>query len=403
MRRKGQSSSFHVEGWHPALVAGLGVLAGWLVVSAAYYVLLRLTGSDIGAETGTVLAAFVTATVGGGAAGLTMKNLNLKRAESRRDTNLMFDGQFQTGAKLLGGDTESEVIAGSLLLGSLLRESPRHAQACADLLCAALRKRRRTDLTREEEADLYPDPPTGYEEELASSIRVRNAITRAIAHALGSDGAPGHLRGVRWEFRDVFFGDNASFTSCIFGDGTEFVGVVARGAIELTGSTFVGGTVFENVTTWAELKLRGVSADGVIELINCRIRGATDDGMPGVFFNSCRAEGIRVVRTVSDGPLHLDGARVNGDIRVTASKFLWLSFIDGLCDRFITIEDTAVAKYLCIRRTPTRKGVSVVRCSAAEEIEVTGVETLGDVDVVDCTYAELKLGDAAPDSHGGSK
>lgn len=390
-RRKGQSSRFHVEGWHPAVAAGAGAFG---FAAIAVTVLLALLWVDNpAADPSWALPVFVTAIAAGGAAGLTMKNLNLKRAESRRGANLMFDSQFETGARLLGGETESEIIAGSLLLSSLLRESPRHAQACADLLCASLRVRRITEMEDGQFEHVNAIGDEQFLRDLATTHRIRNAVTRAIANATAKGDAPAHLPGLSWEFADVSFGDHAELRGCVFGRGSYFKNATIWGSLDLTGSEFSGNLEIVGASAFGGVRAGGVGVGGELFIKDSRL-GTNPKALGGVYLEGARLRQVTIEDLSSSGPLHLDTSSVEGRLLVQGSTFSWVSFIDGSCLQSVLLEDVKVADYICVRRTRVSKGVLVKECTAGGEIEVTGVATLGSVDIVDCTYAELKTGDS---------
>ncbi len=389
-----------MDGWHPVVAAGVGALGFGAIAVAVLLVLLSVDNPTVAPS--WALPVFVTAIAAGGAAGLTMKNLNLKRAESRRGTNLMFDRQFETGAQLLGGESESELVAGSLLLSSLLRESPRHAQACADLLCTALRRHRKSDLSPEEIADMMPDLPKAYIHESTAANRARNAVAAAIKRAAAAKNAPSHLRGLRWDFEDAIFGDRPDLAGCVFGPGTVFKSTVFAGMVDLAGSALVGNCEFVDVSAPYGLHMPGITVEHTLHIIDCEVAGRSEVGY-GIYLEGATIGGVTVEGVRSRGSLHLDTAKIGGHLTVAASSFSSVCFIDGECDSSVSLVDVTTTDFICLRRVAVRKGVKLSRCHAGAELEVTSVATEGAVNVVDCTYSELIEGEADPQSRWAQK
>lgn len=322
---------------------------------------------------------FVTATAAGGAAGLTLKNLNLNRAESRRSLNLMFDEQLRTGAQLLGGGSESEVIAGAQALGLLLRESPRHAQVCADLLCARLRKPHSSDVDPADSDDEKAQDRASF----AEANRIRNSLSDAIARAIRSEGAPEHLKSIAWRFEAARFGDRTRFEACTFGRESYFRRSTFGGDVSLAWSSFESDAQFSFVTAPRGLFLRGIQAGAQVVLQNVTLRNTAGESAWGVYLEGSNTAGIAIERCAIDGAIHLDASHVVGDVRVVDSESTSFSLIDGRCDRWLDLNRLHTSRYICVRNTEARKGVIVHGCSAGDEIEVSNVHTLGKVIVTE--------------------
>jgi len=375
-----KSPKFHVEGWHPATAAFVGA-SGFLVLAMTVLGALLWT-TRMPLEPSWSLPVLVTSLGAGGAAGLTLKNLNLKRAESRRSTNVMFDGQFETGARLLGGNSESEVLAGSLLLGSLLRESPRHAQACADLLCAALRRQQKSDLTSDELAEMLPDIPESYFADRTIAIRMRNALAAAIKRAATYDASATHLRSVRWDFEGTYFGDRADLSGCIFGPGTRFKDVIAVGLLDLSHSRFVGSCGIVNVSAPQGLHMGHASVERTLYIEDSAF-GQDSDANFGVFLLSVVAGDVQIHKVCSRGSLHLDDASIRSEVDVGDSVFRSLSFTgasSGGAARFLRLR---VDGDFTVANVTIRKGFLVESCSATGDFGVRGVHAGGRVVVRD--------------------
>jgi len=393
-RHRSSDIPFHAEGWSPALAAVAGALGFGAIAALVLVSLLALADAKLGAS--WAFPVFVTSIGAGGAGGLTLKNLNLKRAESRRALNLMFDDQFRTGAQLLGGSTESEVIAGAQLLGVLLRESPRHAQACADLLCARLRMPNPSDRDAEERDDLWDQDPPGLRDSIAEAHRLRNSISDAISRAISADNAPSHLYAVRWQFDSARFGNRTRFEGCLFGSDTSFRGCSFPGEVSMTGSSFNGQLEFARINAALGLRLGGIRAEGSIVIADSSIVNPAHELAWGIYLENCFARGVTVERVLVDGPIHLDTAIVEGDVSVVDCESSTFSFIDGRCDRSILLSRVAASAYICIRNTLARKGVDVRNSTAAHEIEVSSVQTLGVVRIEDCKAPLITRWDSNP-------
>lgn len=380
-KRRPASTRFHAEGWHPALAAATGALGFAAMSVAVLAVLLRFSDSPFSAS--WAFPVFVTAIVTGGVAGLTLKNLNLSRAESRRSLNLMFDEQLRAGAQLLGGSSESEVIAGAQALGLLLRESPRHAQVCADLLCERLRAPHPSDVHLVDGDHVPTGAPEGLAEAAAEANRIRNALADAIARAIKSEGAPDHLESIAWRFEYARFGDRTRFEACTFGRESHFRRSTFNGDVSLAGSRFESDAQFAFVSAPQGLFLRGIRVGGRVVVENATIRNAAGENAWGIYLEGSEAAGVVIERCIVDGSIHLDTSHIEGDVRVLDSEATSFSFIDGRCDRWIDLDRLITSRYICVRNTAARKGVSVHGCSANDEIEVSGVTTLGEARVTE--------------------
>jgi len=337
---------------------------------------------------GAVLAAFVTAIVGGGAAGLTMKNINLKRADSRRAANLMFDGQFEKGAALLGGESESEVLAGSLLLGSLLRESPRHAQACADLLCAALRKSRPGDLDPDEEDRILAQDPPGLDKSIAEGDRMRNSIAAAISRAVASAGAPAHVGDVRWNFDWCRFGDHTAFRSCTFGPGTGFAHTAFKTYPDFSGSVFKDSVRFEHIWSPQGLDLVGVTVRGTLDVLRSYMGRPGSDGSYGLLLTGATLEGLFVEELVTNGNLMIDAATINGRVQIGNVKCREALANEAHCDGHFEIHNVAAQGDVSLRGLAVRKQLTVTM-SSGRALDISDVKVGGSVRVEANTFEHV--------------
>ncbi len=369
-----------MEGWHPVAAAGLGALL--LFGIAGFVLVLLLWFDNPKVDPSWALPVFATAIAAGGAAGLTMKNLNLKRAESRRDTNLMFDSQFETGARLLGGDSESEIIAGSLLLGSLLRESPRHAQACADLLCASLRKKLPGDLEPDEEDSLIAQDPPGMREAMAEATRIRNSITRAVAHGLRKADGPAHLATLRWRFDDAVFGDEVDFETCIFGPGTRFARAVFSGDVSFWGASFGDSVRFSDVYAPRGLFMRGVKVSGAVEVENGRFGKPGQEGSYGVFLMGAHIKGLWIEHLVTAGDIDYDGGEAIGDIEIAHVQCRSV-FVNGVrCHGRVELHSVDSLGDFGLKDLTIRKTLDVNNCKG-RALEIRNVAAEGGVSHAD--------------------
>lgn len=369
-------------------VVAIGAAAGLALVGATYALLHAVLDLDFADGGGAVLAAFVTAIVGGGAAGLTMKNINLKRADSRRAANLMFDGQFEKGAALLGGESESEVLAGSLLLGSLLRESPRHAQACADLLCAALRKSRPGDLDPDEEDRILAQDPPGLDKSIAEGDRMRNSIAAAISRAVASAGAPAHVGDVRWNFDWCRFGDHTAFRSCTFGPGTGFAHTAFKTYPDFSGSVFKDSVRFEHIWSPQGLDLVGVTVRGTLDVLRSYMGRPGSDGSYGLLLTGATLEGLFVEELVTNGNLMIDAATINGRVQIGNVKCREALANEAHCDGHFEIHNVAAQGDVSLRGLAVRKQLTVTM-SSGRALDISDVKVGGSVRVEANTFEHV--------------
>lgn len=372
-----------MEGWSPALSAAVGAVGFAAITGVVLFVLLLIDNAAV--DPSWALPVFVTAVAAGGAAGLTMKNLNLKRAESRRDTNLMFDSQFETGARLLGGNSESEIIAGSALLSSLLRESPRHAQACADLLCAALRVPRTAEMDEDKFEHLSDVGDEDFARELGTTHRIRNAITSSIAKAISRQGAPDHLNDVRWEFDGARFGDKTNLSDGVFGCGTAFLRCTSSGEVVLDGSEFVEHCYFEKNQFLGELSLRGVKSPEDLVFYECSMRGER----AALDLRSVAVAGVDIRSCLVEGTIELDLAHMNGDLWILDSEVEDLMMFDGKWVNAVRFEGLTVTGDLRLHGANVRKYVLVSKCAIGGTLELSEIRADGEISVRDSTYREI--------------
>ena len=332
-----------------------------------------------------VFAVFVTASLAGGAAGLTLLNLRYKRAESLRAQRIMYDERYQRAAELLGSASDLEVMAGAQLAGALVLDSAAHAQPAADLLTATLR-RASVNLTSASQADNRRS-----ERDVATANRLSNFITSTIAEVTRDPGSESPALAVAWRFDEIIFGDEVDFSGCHFGRATRFIACEFRGMPTFVRAHFRGDITFARVTAPVGLSMLGLQVDGLLEIVN------SDFATPGEYFSvgidleGCVLESLYVYKTSSDGGLRVNGAQIDGAVVVTDSSFHHLQFLDSRCNHHLRILGASVTKDLSLRNTRARKHVTLADCNVGEELEIVNVISQGEINVAHCRFATSRF------------
>lgn len=376
------SAETHPIRARPLLYGGLGVLVGFGVA-----VLVRAVVSSFAPlpPDEPLLTVFVTATLAGGAAGLTLLNLRYKRAESLRAQRIMFDERFQRAAALLGSQSDLEVMAGAQLAGALVRDSPFHAQPAADLLVATLR-RASTNLTKE-----ALSAPHRAASDISTANRLSNFLTATVADVTRGISEDSPAAGPAWKFDGIIFGDEADFSGCTFGEGTRFERCKFRSEPYFHGAVFLGSVDFCNITAPRGISLMKVHVRGRLSVQDSDLSGTPAGMNIGLDFELAVLDGLYIYNTSSDGGLRINGARVDGPIVVTDSSFHHLQLIDSWCNHHLRLLGSKTQEHLVVRHTPVRKHVTLADCVIGTELEITDVETMGAVNVAHCEFGSAQL------------
>lgn len=368
----------------PVMYAGLGVAAGFFLALAVHWLLDALPWVALPADE-PILSVFVTASVAGGAAGLTLLNLRFRRAESLRGQRVMYDERFQRACELLSSQSDLEVMAGAQLAGALVRDSATHAQAAADLLTTALR-RASVNLTHESLAN-----PRRSEADIATANRLTNFLTATIAQVTREPGAESPALAVVWKFEDIIFGDEVDFSGCHFGPNTRIIACEFRGMPSFVHAHFRGDVTFLRATAPIGLSMVGLQVDGRLEIVDSDFSTPGESFSVGIDLEGCDLESLYIYKTVSDGGLRVNGAKVNGAVVVTDSSFHHIQFLDSWCNHRLQILSASVTKDLSLRNTRARKYVTLADCNVGEELEIVNVISQGETKVAHCTFATARL------------
>jgi hypothetical protein len=324
-----------------------------------------------------VFAVFMSATVAGGVAAFSLRNLAYKNSESLRGRQAMFDEQFHRAAAMLAGTAELEIVAGAALMGSLLRTSSAHAQVCADLFCEVLRR----ESMRDFDDQMRNRTGDGVDEAWDKSNRILNAIAAAIAAAIRIDQAPPHISSIRWRFHHSEFGNDADFTGCAFGPGTGFEHCGFRDAARFAGATFADTVLFDRVEAHAGLVLVRAKVEGGIDVFHSELGRLGFEGSRGLMADRIECHGLRIEDVKSSGPLKFDDAVVAGEVQIANSKFTFVGSDGAKCGGRFELHKVQTLRDVWLQKMAVTKSLTIESCEGprlyTKSVTVQGKSTIG--------------------------